>query len=308
MPLTTAQAQVKLRELTATFDRSAKAATPFYPRICNVVPSTGYDEKIGWFGDMPSVREWLGDRVFNQLNAADITIVNKEWENSLLIKRTDIEDDRLGQYGPVLQKLAAEATYHPDSLVFDLLVQGESGKCFDGKPFFSPDHEFGESGPQSNDLTLEVADPTDVTVTEFKKAYHKARTQLLRYKNDKGQYYNRPTLGGAMDLVLFVPPELEVVATEAIASKLLGGGDTNIVLGQPKIVPINYLPTGVKFYLINLSDPIKPFIFQPRRALQRMLKGLNDREHRNVKFLTDARYNAGYAAWWNAVLMTFVNN
>jgi hypothetical protein len=32
---------------------------------------------------------------------------------------------------------------------------------------------------------------------------------------------------------------------------------------------------------------------------------LNDIETKDVKFMTEARYNVGYLAWWTAVLTTF---
>ena len=54
MSLTTEQAQAKLRDLTATFDRAAKAAMPFYPTLCTTNTSDGSDEKYGWLGSMPT--------------------------------------------------------------------------------------------------------------------------------------------------------------------------------------------------------------------------------------------------------------
>ena len=65
------------------------------------------------------------------------------------------------------------------------------------------------------------------------------------------------------------------------------------------------LTDATKFYLLNLSQPLKPFVFQARRPLQRQMKGMDDREFKDVKFMTDARYNLGYLAWWNAVLTTW---
>jgi phage major head subunit gpT-like protein len=50
---------------------------------------------------------------------------------------------------------------------------------------------------------------------------------------------------------------------------------------------------------------LRPFVFQARRPLARQMKGMDDREFKNVKFMTDARYNLGYLAWWNAVLTEF---
>ena len=304
MSLTTAQAQAKLRDLTATFDRGSDAAQPFYPAVCTIAPSDGYDEKYGWLGSLPTVKEWIGDRKFQQLRAADYAITNKSWESSLLFKREDIEDDRLGMYGPVLEDLAAEATHHPDSLWFEMLINGESNLCFDGQAFFDTDHSWGDSGTQSNDLTATVSDTAAVTAAEFKTAYHAARESMLNYKRDNGQFYHRPTVAGLGNLLVLVPTEMELAAHEAINSTLLGGGNTNIVLERPQIVTSPHLTNATKFYLFHTGQALKPFVFQARRPLSRQMKGMDDREFKDVKFMTDARYNVGYLAWWNAVLTT----
>ena len=102
MALDTAKATVTLRTLTKKFDNRLKTAAPFYPTLCNVVESDGADEAYGMLGNMPGVREWLGDRQFRELRAANFTITNKHWEDSLLIKKTDIADDRMGMYGCLL--------------------------------------------------------------------------------------------------------------------------------------------------------------------------------------------------------------
>src|SRR5690606_27501964 len=105
---------------------SVEAATPFYPSICTIVPSDGADEEYGGLGSMPGMREWLGDRQFHSLRAAKFTIENKEWEGSVEIPRTAIEDDRVGIYGPVLDQMGTEAAHHPDELLSDLVRNGEN--------------------------------------------------------------------------------------------------------------------------------------------------------------------------------------
>lgn len=306
MALDTAKATVVLRDLTQKFDNAVRAAKPFYPQVCTIVNSSGLDEKYGMLGDMPGVREWVGDRVFKELRAANFTITNKHWENSLSIKKTDIDDDRMGMYGPVLSQLGIEAAYHPDERLFEnLLVNGESQTCFDGQFFFDTDHSYGDSGTQDNDLAPSAADTTAVTAAEFVTAYDTALTAMLDYKNDQGKLLNRPVHNGMEKLMVIVPTELWRPATEALKATLLGGGDTNIVLEQAKIVVSPHLTDGTKWYLLNLGGALRPFVFQARAPLSRQMKGMNDREFKDVKFMTEARYDLGYLAWWTCVLSTF---
>jgi hypothetical protein len=304
MSLDTAAAIAKLRSLTVKFDQGAKRKAPFYPRVCTVVPSDGADEEYGFLGTMPAVREWLGDRVFKELSGAKFTLANRDWESSLRIEKKHIKDDRLGLYGPLLAQLGQRAMQHPDKLFFDLLQAGESSVCFDGQYFFDTDHAWGSSGSQSNDLTHNATDHTAVTAAEFRVAFHAARAKLLSFKDDQGEPLNQPTADGLSDLAVLVPPALDVVAHEAIDSVVLGN-NTNIVLDRPQIVVSPFLTSSVKFWTMNLGEVLLPFVFQAREPLSRGMKGLDDLEFKDVKFMTEARYALGYLAWWTAVQTEF---
>lgn len=304
MPLDTAKATVTLRSLTKKFDNRVTAATPFYPEICTVVNSDGADEAYGMLGNMPGVREWLGDRQFHELRAANFVIDNKLWESSLAIEKTDLEDDRMAMYGPLMEQLGVEAAYHPDELFFEALVAGESTPCFDGQYFFDTDHSWGDSGTQSNDLTYNAADHTAVTAAEFRAAFHQARKAMLQFKNDQGKFLNRPTIRGMSNLVCLVPPELELAAYEGLTAEVLSN-NTNVVIDRPRIVVSPQLTTATKWYLAGTGGVLRPMVFQARKPLTRGMKGLDDLEEKQVKFMTEARYNVGYLGWWTMVLTTF---
>jgi len=303
MALDIASAQVKLRDITAKFDNGVDSAQPFYPSVCYDASSVRSSEKYGWIGNMPGMREWVGDRQFSELRSANFVIDNKHFESSLAIKKTDIADDNLGQYYPIMEQLGIEAAHHPDELWFDALELGESTACFDGQFFFDADHSWGKSGTQSNDLTSTVADTSAVTVAELKTAIRAAVKQMLGFKNDQGKLYHRSTVSQLNDLTLLVPLALRDVAYDALESQLLSNS-TNVIVDRPTIVASPYLTSDVKFYLFKTGDPVKPFVFQQREPLSRMMKGLDDIEIKDVKFMTEARYNVGYFAWWTAVLTT----
>jgi Mu-like prophage major head subunit gpT len=139
--LNTAQATVIKRGITGRFDLGfGRVNNIFYPRIATVMPSDGADENYGFMGDMPGVREWVGDRIFKELRAGEYRIQNKTWEDSLKIDRHALDDDRLRMYGPYLENLGAEAAMHPDELLFDTILAGETDLGFDGLAFFSTSH------------------------------------------------------------------------------------------------------------------------------------------------------------------------
>lgn len=305
MALDTAPPIVTLRGLTAKFDNAMASASPFYPEVCTTMTSRGRDEQYGWLGSMPGMKEWLGDRQFSRLRAAKYTIENRLWESSLEIERHDIDDDRLDMYGPTMEQLGMEAAYHPDELFFEALVAGASTECFDGQFFFDTDHAWGDSGTQSNDLAPSASSPSAPTEAEFRTAYHASRSAMLGFKNDQGKLLTRPTVRPMPNQLLIVPPSLEEVAQKALYKDLVSGGETNIVLDRPQIVASPHLTTGTTFYHFNLSAPLRPFVFQARSPLTRQMKGQDDIEAKGVKFMTEARYNVGYLAWWTATLNTF---
>lgn len=305
MPLDTARTISNLRSLTTTFDNSVAAASPFYPQISTRVPSNGAEENYGFLGNVPGMREWLGDRVFHSLRAARFAIANRLWENSVRIELTDIEDDQLGKYGIVLQEMANEAVYHPDELMFDLIVNGDSAECFDGQNFYDTDHAWGDSGTQDNDLTHAAATGTAPTETEFRDAYHEMRAAMLGFKRDNGKPFHRPTVTPMNDLLLMVPTGLQETAEAALMRTVGTAGEQIVVLDRPKIVTIPHFTESAVMYLHRIGQPLKPFVFQDRRALRREMKGANDIEFKDVKFMTDRRYNVGYFAWWNSVRMEF---
>lgn len=304
MSLDTASAVATLRGLTRKFDEGVMTVSPFYPRLSTIVTSTGSDEEYGMLGAMPGVREWLGDRVFKSLRAAKFTIVNKTWESSIRIEKEDIEDDRLNLYGLPLAELGAEAAMHPDELFFDLVVNGETGVAMDGQTFFDNDHAWGDSGSQDNLLTYDATDHTAVTATEFKAAYEAAVAQMLTFKNDQGKLLNRPTIGTEGNYMVLVPPALKVAAHTAFESVIISQS-SNVVIDKPTVVTSPYMTSSVKFDVYDMSGMLKPYVFQARRPLRRQMKGLDDLEFKDVKFMTDARYNVGYLAWWKAVRTEF---
>jgi phage major head subunit gpT-like protein len=304
MAQNTAKYEATLRDLTRKFDLGVQQSTPFYPSICTPVNSTGADEKYGWLGSIPGVREWLGDRVFNELRASDFVLANKLWEDSLLVPKVNIDDDRLGLYDALFENLGHRAALHPDKLVMQAIVAGESSLCSDGQYFFDTDHAWGDSGTQDNDLTGAAASGTLPTEAEFKAAFETCVAQMLGFKDDSGEPLNQPTVGQVNDLMVLVPVAYYAIAVKAITAAIVSN-NSNVQVWTPRIVASPFLTSGAKFYTFYTGSPLKPFVFQAREPLSRKQKGADDIETKDMKFMTQARYNVGYLAWWNAVLYTF---
>lgn len=111
-----------------------------WEKIAMQVPSTTTQEVYAWLGQTTRFREWVGDRVIQNLGTHDFTIKNKPWENTVGVPREAIEDDSYGIYKPIFAQLGLDARQHPDELVFALLASGFAANCYDGQYFFDTDH------------------------------------------------------------------------------------------------------------------------------------------------------------------------
>ncbi len=139
---------------------------PEYERIATVVTSNTASNTYGWLGEMPELREWVGERQIKDFTAHSYTITNKLFESTIGVKRTDIEDDNIGIYHPLFTSLGNRAAQHPDKMVFELLTKGHENICFDGKKFFAKDHPVkanadgtGKNTPVANMAEGEPAAP-----------------------------------------------------------------------------------------------------------------------------------------------------
>ncbi|MFK3619152.1 Mu-like prophage major head subunit gpT family protein [Pasteurella multocida] len=124
-----------------------------YSEIATVVKSTTSSNTYGWLGQMPKLVEWIGKRAVTKIQSHGYSIVNKEWANGVEIKKTDIEDDNVGIYSPLIQELGRSAAEQKDELVFGALKAGFTTACYDGQYFFDTDHPVGANvdgtSPQS---------------------------------------------------------------------------------------------------------------------------------------------------------------
>lgn len=129
------------------FQQAFAGVAADHEKVAMVVPSTAKQETYPWLGSTTSFREWLGDRVIQNLTLHDFTIKNLSFENTVGVDRDNIEDDAVGVYSPLFAQLGQDAKVHPSILVFGLLRNGFTGRCYDGQYFFDTDHPvLGEDG------------------------------------------------------------------------------------------------------------------------------------------------------------------
>lgn len=128
---------------SAAFSKGLEGANSHYKDIAMIIPSKGSEQAYGWFGQLPRLKEWLGDRVIQNLVSHSYTVKNKLYEETLAVKRVDIEDDQYGIFSPLFSEMGRVSGEHPDELIFSLLAAGFNTPCYDGQYFFDTDHPVG---------------------------------------------------------------------------------------------------------------------------------------------------------------------
>lgn len=124
----------------AEFEQAKAKAEPSWDKVATRVPSTSKSNTYGWLGQFPRLQEWVGDRQVKDMQAHGYQIENKLFESTVGVQRTDIEDDNLGVYTPMMQEMGYSAAIHPDELVFELLKDAHNQECYDGQNFFDDEH------------------------------------------------------------------------------------------------------------------------------------------------------------------------
>lgn len=133
----------------AAFREGFGRAQSDHAAVAMSVPSSSAEEHYAWLGQVPKLREWLGERQVEQMASHDYRIKNKKYEVTVAVKRDEIDDDRYGVYAPMMSEMGYGAATHPDELVFNLLKNGFSTPCYDGQFFFDADHPVGRQNKVS---------------------------------------------------------------------------------------------------------------------------------------------------------------
>jgi len=117
----------------------------FHKIVATLITSNSRSNTYGWLGRFPQLREWIGNRAFENIKNSSYVIENKKYEATLNVERTDIEDDNLGIYRPMAKAMADEFDAFLNRNLATLLKGGFSTACYDGKNFFDEHQVFAKA-------------------------------------------------------------------------------------------------------------------------------------------------------------------
>lgn len=146
--VTPANMQMLTQGFKASFKGSFDLIKPMWPRVAMKVPSSTAEEKYAWLGATTKMREWIGERVYQNIKVHGYSILNKDFESTVTVPRNAVDDDQYGVLTPVMAQMGEDAALHPDELVFALIASGFTTTCYDGQFYFDIDHPVGLQGAE----------------------------------------------------------------------------------------------------------------------------------------------------------------
>ena len=133
-----------LNLLRVTFKDDFKTGLSMSPsmkdRVASIVSSSNAQNTYGWLGKIPSMRQWIGPRVIQNISESTYTLLNLPFELTVGVDRYDIEDDNLGVYSTLFQEMGSSVTGNEELMTFNALKNGFTTKCYDGQNFFDTVH------------------------------------------------------------------------------------------------------------------------------------------------------------------------
>jgi phage major head subunit gpT-like protein len=276
------------RGFKTSFDMALERAETITDRIATTVQSDGSEEKYNWAGPAPKMREWLGDRRMDELRAYSQTIANKDWSNGLRIHANDIRDDKLSLVRPRIDALAAEAAYHQEELLMNLLIGGFTQTCYDGQYFFDTDHSDGGSASQVNKGTSAL----DAT------SFDAALAAMLAITDERGEPIR------LAPKTLIVGPKLRAAAKANVGVERLASAAEHYNYKAVYLGVIQRLVGTYDDYWFVIAEGVggmKPLILQQREAVKFVAQDDLESEgyfnRKEFRYGADWSGNVGYGLW-----------
>lgn len=167
----------------ALFYEEIRSAQPIHAKFCLTQKlGTGEQMTFHWAENHRLSREWVGPRLVNQLRHESVTIAVRTWENTVAIKRTELEDDVTEVMARRVRGLAQGATAFRDNRATQRLVAGfTSVNSNDGVTYYATTHpREGALADQANRHTAAL------TPTSFNTRMAAMMARTDRYGNPLG--------------------------------------------------------------------------------------------------------------------------
>ena len=247
--------------------------------------STTASNFYAWLDLMPQYREWIGDRVFNNVRSHTDEIINRDWEQSVSMPAKDLDDDQnFGVYAKMVEMMGVAWPQLMYDLVVAVLVDNTT--AFTGQGLASNSHTYG-------DYTIDNLTTDALSTTSFEAAF----TDSASWQFANGVYI-KPRWTH-----LLYGPKLAGTAFDLIDNKYVttgsGSGGNKENRNYKRVIPVevpDFIGAADDYWaLLDCHLPIKPVALQKRKLPVPLMD--TDPAHvartGQVDFMADGRAAAG---------------
>lgn len=309
------------RQVIGNFYKALSISTgaPWLDGVSNYFPSDQAMEEYAWLGMTPAMREWIGGRNAKGFREQSFQIRNKHYESTLEVLVRDLRRDKTGQLMVRINEMARRSNSHWASLISDLIEAGPSTACYDGQYFFDDDHSEGDSGSQSNDISVNISEYPVATagsvtlpaVAEMQYAIAKAIEAIVGFKDDQGEPMNED----ASRFLVMAPTAYMNVIMQAVATPVqiaetqsaLQAMKSNFAIDVAVNPRLTTLSGSYQFPVFRTDSYLKSFIRQEEMGVQMKVKGSGSEfefDNDAHQYGIDTWRNVGYGMWQNSCLVT----
>lgn len=317
MELTPAVANALYTKYSQIFQQTVLATEIFWPKIAQLFNSTALTEQHIWLDRIPQLRQWNGDRIIQNASLRSYSLTNLPFELTEELDEFNVLDNKIDAFAPVVQMMGMQSKKWPDTLFFNkttgAIVLGGTTPTYDGVNFWSATHPY-------NPDNVSLGTQSNLTNTALSSAaFFTGRQTMHGYLGaDLLPLYVTPTL-------LVVPPVSEATARQLLNTTFiaptvaLGQNAANVIQENPLkgtadllVVPdmAGLSPiagfSGVPWMLLDVTKPIKPFLFQLREAPKFVFNVRPDSpsvfSRHALQYGVRVRGAGGYGTWFFAYL------
>lgn len=299
------------RNIRSTFFQALNAAEvgSWAPQISMKVNSDSETEFYKWLAAVEQMREWKGGRHEKRQAVEEFEIRNLEYEGTINVGVPERRRDKTGQIMARVRDLATRAGTHWEALLTTLIIAGEVSLCYDGQAYFDTDHVSGDSGTQSNDITIALVDGSAPTPTEMATAINTLIQTMYGFVDAAGEPINQ----NATQFGLMVPVTFMQTALSALNDQFLTSGVTNPFIGKGFSVQLIVNPRLTwteQMALFRTDGATQALVMQEEEPITTDMIGPgSEEEFRNNRHLFGAKAtrSVGYGRWEHAVMYTFTD-
>ncbi len=310
------------RQVIGTFYKALEEYTGagWVGSVANYFTSDQDKEDYAWLGMAPALQRWVGGRGAKGFTENNIEIENLHYEATVEILLRDLRRDKTGQVMTRVREMARRTNEHWADLLTTLIINGPSTTCYDGQYFFDTDHSEGDSGTQSNSISVDISglpvdnhgDITNPSIAEMQLAIAKGVEAIVGFLDNQG----KPMNSGASSFIVMVPVSLMNTAMQAVATPAQVSESQTVLQALKGAFSITavvnpFLGTNwsEQFAVFRTDSEVKAFIRQEETAVQLKTKWEDSEfcfDNDAVQAGFDTWRNVGYGYWQNACLVTMI--